>query len=164
MRIAGLAQQRLRPRNRAIDMVAIRRHHVGRQRIQIQRHIGRVRGQWCDRVGIVGKCDQRDLPATAQAQQVSEFRPRLCKPIRRQVGCQCRLRQIERHDQRLAGLQQGLLQLAQARPGQCQHRQHACQQGHPPRPVRRVLATLAGIEQMRQQMRIDCVLPDRAAA
>ena len=159
---AGIAQQALRPGDRAIRAVAVDRHHVRRQRIEEHRDVGGVFGQRRDGVGIVGEGDQCHLPAGAFAQQGRDLRPRLGQPRRRQVARQGGAGQVQRDDQRGLGLPQGMFRLAETRAGHRQQRQGGRQQSEPPRPLP-ARRPGGAIEQVRQQVRIHRLLPHAAA-
>ena len=165
---AGLPQQLLRPGDPAIHPGGVERgavagHEVGRQRVEEQGNVGRVLGQRRHGVGIVGEHHQRHLPALAFAQQGGELGARLRQPRWRQVARQHRVGQVQRDHQRRSRLPKRALLLAQARPGQRQHRErHPGQRQHAgPCAARRMPCVL---QQVRQQVRIDRIAPGIAFA
>ena len=160
---AGLAQQSLRPRNRAIGALAVLRHDVRLQCVKEQRHVGRVLGQGRHGVRIVRIGDKGDLPASTLAQQGRDLRARLGQPRGLQVARQRGAGQVQRDHQWRAGLPQRVFLLAHAGTRQCQHGQDRRQQAQPARQ-RATRRGFAGVEQVRQQVRIHSVAPSAAPA
>ena len=154
-------QQPRRFLDRAVRAAAVARHHLRRQRIEEQRDVLAVVGERRHRVGIVGKGDQRDL-AGAAAQDPRDLVARLQQPRRRHIGGVGRRGHVHRDHQRIAILQQRLRHFAPARPGQRQHGERGGQRQRdlrqPPAPA--VAVAPVGLQQMRQQMRVDHLAPD----
>ena len=149
----------------AVGAAAVARHHVRRQRIQEQRDVVGVAGQRRDRVGIVGEGHQRNLSATAGAQNVRDLGARLQQPRRLHIRGLHGERHVHRDHQRVAVLPQRLRHGAPARARQRQHRQR---EGDRQRRRRQHCPPSAGrarpaLQQMRQQVRVDGVAPDVAA-
>lgn len=115
--------QQLRGRiDRRIGALAIHRHHRWRQRVQKQRHIGRVFSERCNGEGFACIDQQRDFATGALAQQRGQFRARLQQARWRQIVGIDAGGQIQRHHQRHAGVIHRPLDLPPTRPGHCHHR------------------------------------------
>ncbi|MNU94539.1 hypothetical protein D3C71_845250 [compost metagenome] len=156
----GLPQQPHRPVDATISALAITRHHLRRQRIQVQRHVCSVVGQRRHGIGIFGIHHQTHLPALTGAQQRTDFCPRLQQPRGWQVGRGDATGQILHHHQRRAGLIDRLRLLS---PAGASHRQ--CRQGpaQQQRPWQARASLSLASQQVRQQVGIDH-LPPRVAA
>lgn len=160
LRCSDLPHQPRGPVDATVGTLAITRHHIRRQGIQIQRDVAAVIGQRRDGVGIFGVHHQPHLPTLACAQELADLGPCLQQARRWQVGGSDAAGQIQHDQQRCAGLEHRLCLLPPARP---RHRQ-CCQRPTQQHCQWQPHATAStGRQQMRQQVRIHR-LPPRIAA
>ena len=159
LRGAALTQQPRGLLDRPVRPLAVGGHDVGRQRIEVQRQVGGVLGQRCDREGVIGEDQQGRLARAAGREQSGELGARLQQPRGRQVAGVRRGGQLERdHQRRRRRALQRRRQLAPARSGQGEHR---AQRGeHPASEPQQSTTIDPTFDQMRQQMRIDRAAPD----
>ena len=111
-------QQRGGTGNGQIGALAVLGHHRRRQRIQVQRDIGAVFGQWNHLVGIAGVYQQRRLSLYPGCQQFGQFAAQAQQPARRDIVLVQRAGKLYRQHQAIAAAAHRLRADTPARPGQ----------------------------------------------